>query len=364
MIGASFPAVPTETISSGKLVGPVVEDRLSGMVWGSLIGDALAMPAHWYYNRTQLHVDYGEIRDFVSPKNPHPGSILWRSRYTAANSKGEILHEQARYWGQRDVHYHQFLQPGENTLNLKLALELARLLTVLGRYDADLYLDDYIEFMTTPGSHNDTYVEECHREFFKRYSRGLRPRKCGGEDIHIGGLASVAILCAWARGEMEEAVQLVREHVSLTHRSRETLQAAETLARMLCDLIRGEDMAETLARRAPAWLKMKEAIKWGREPDSVVVGQRFSPACYIKEAFPATLYLAWKYADDLEAGLIANTNLGGDNCHRGAALGALLGAAGGRASVPARWRQGLLAGGNIEAFLAGLQASESGSDEA
>ena len=32
-----------------------------------------------------------------------------------------------------------------------------------------------------------------------------------------------------------------------------------------------------------------------------------------------------KYADDLETALVANTNLGGDNCHRGAVLGALLG---------------------------------------
>ncbi len=334
------------------------------MVWGSLIGDALAMPAHWYYNRTQLHIDYGEIRDFVAPRNPHPGSILWRSEYTATNPRGEILHDQARHWGRKGVHYHQFLKAGENTLNLKLALLLGRTLMSAGRYDADAYLDAYIEFMTTPGNHNDTYIEECHREFFKRYARGLRPRKCGGEDIHIGGLASVAVLCAWAHGEAAEAVPLVREHVGLTHRSRETLQAAETLTRMLCDLLHGEVMTEAMKRRAPAWLKLKDAIQWGREPNSVVVGQRFSPACYIKEAFPATLYLAWKYAGHLESGLIANTNLGGDNCHRGAALGALLGAAGGVSSVPSRWREGLLAGGDVDAFLAGLPTVETESHEA
>lgn len=354
----------SEALKPEKLTGRGRKDRLAGMVWGSLVGDALAMPAHWYYNRTRLHSDYGEISDFVAPRNPHPGSILWRSQYTAANPKGEILHDQARYWGQAEVHYHQFLKAGENTLNLKLALLLGRTLSAEGRYDADSYLDAYIGFMTTPGNHKDTYLEECHREFFKRYSRGLRPRKCGGEDIHIGGLASVAVLCAWTHGEAAEAVPLVREHVSLTHRSRETLQAAETLTRMLCDLLHGEGMTEALKRRAPSWLKMNDAIKWGREPDTVVVGQRFSPACYIKEAFPATLYLAWKYADDLESGLIANANLGGDNCHRGAALGGLLGAAGAVSSVPSRWREGLLAGGDVAAFLAGLPTAETESHEA
>ena len=37
--------------------------------------------------------------------------------------------------------------------------------------------------------------------------------------------------------------------------------------------------------------------------------------------------LAYKYIRDPAAGLIANANLGGDNCHRGSMLGAILGAA-------------------------------------
>ena len=72
-----------------------------------------------------------------------------------------------------------------------------------------------------------------------------------------------------------------------------------------------------------------------------VIGQRVSPACYIAEAFPASLYLAWKYAGDFEAGILANVNLGGDNCHRGAVVGALLGAAADTDLIPARFRDGL-----------------------
>ena len=36
------------------------------------------------------------------------------------------------------------------------------------------------------------------------------------------------------------------------------------------------------------------------------------------------LYLAYKYADDFEGAVVANTNVGGENCHRGSALGALM----------------------------------------
>ena len=50
------------------------------------------------------------------------------------------------------------------------------------------------------------------------------------------------------------------------------------------------------------------------------------------------LYLAARYSDDLGAALIANANVGGDNCHRGAILGALLGAALGFQAIPERWQ--------------------------
>ena len=58
--------------------------------------------------------------------------------------------------------------------------------------------------------------------------------------------------------------------------------------------------------------------------------------------FGSIIYLAFKYHDDVEKALIVNTNLGGDNVHRGALLGALLGAANGMESIPERWVRGLL----------------------
>jgi len=87
---------------------------------GLFLGDALAMPAHWYHQRAALRRDYGRIEDHQAPRNPHPDSILWRSHYTPPNRRGEILHDQAPYWGRRGVHYHQLLAPGENTLDPKL----------------------------------------------------------------------------------------------------------------------------------------------------------------------------------------------------------------------------------------------------
>jgi ADP-ribosyl-[dinitrogen reductase] hydrolase len=326
---------------------PTFENRSAGAVWGCFIGDALAMPVHWYYDRAALRRDYGVVRDFLAPRNPHPDSILWRSAYTPLNERGDILHEQARYWGQRGVHYHQFLAAGENTLNLRLARVLIESLRERGGYDPEDYLRRYVDFMLTPGRHRDTYVEECHRKFFTAYARGTRPRKCGGSDIHIGGLAHVGVLTAFLGGDGEATRGAVREHVELTHRGPEVLTAAEVLVRILGAVLAGMGLREAIFAHGSDWLSESTARKWSREPDEVVIGRRVSPACYVADAFPASLYLAWKYADDFEGGMIANTHVGGDNCHRGAVVGALLGAAAGVDRIPFRWRDGLQAASGL-----------------
>lgn len=319
----------------------IYNDHQCGMLWGSFIGDALAMPVHWYYDRAALHRDYGWVRDYMTPKNPHPDSILWRSEYTPLNKRGNILHSQAQYWGRRGIHYHQFLSAGENTLNLKLATVLMESLNACGKYDADDYLQRYLDFMLSPGRHSDTYVEECHRKFFTAYARGAKPRKCAGSDIHIGGLAHVGVLSAFFDADCESARAAVREHVQLTHRAPEVLAAADDLVRILSDVLAGAGLRDAIFEHGTNWFSRRKAERWSREPDEVVIGRRLSPACYIAYAFPASLYLAWKYADDFESGVIANANLGGDNCHRGAVVGTLLGSAAGKNRIPSRFCDGL-----------------------
>jgi ADP-ribosylglycohydrolase len=299
------------------------------------------MPVHWYYDREALRRDYGEVREYQAPRHPHPDSILWRSEYKSLNERGDILRDQAQFWGQRGIHYHQFLQAGESTLNLQLARVLMTSMIERGGYDAGDYLKRYVDFFLTPGRHRDTYIEECHRKFFTAYARGKHPRKCGGSDIHIGGLAHVGVLVAGVAGDVEVMREVVLEHVSLTHRSPEVVAAADGLVKILAAVLGGAGLREAIVEHGNVWLSDRKAQEWSKEPDDVVIGQRVSPACYIGDAFPASLYLAWKYADNYEAGLIANTMVGGDNCHRGAVVGALLGAAAGGKGIPERWQDGL-----------------------
>mmetsp|Transcript_4550 Transcript_4550/g.12742 ORF Transcript_4550/g.12742 Transcript_4550/m.12742 type:complete len:119 (+) Transcript_4550:824-1180(+) len=51
-------------------------------------------------------------------------------------------------------------------------------------------------------------------------------------------------------------------------------------------------------------------------------------------ALNGVLYLAIKYLDDLPGGLLASTNVGGENCGRGAVLGFVLGLVHGKSQFP------------------------------
>lgn len=292
----------------------------------ALAGDALAMPVHWYYDREALDRDYPELFTFQAPREVHPDSILWRSSYEPLNEKGDIFGEEARCWGEREVHYHRALPAGQNTVNYQLARELHLQVTAAGGYDARAWAERYVQCMLEPGWHGDTYLEEYHRGFFTRYSQGKDLLKCGIRDEHIGGLSQVPALVAALEGmELGELRPIVKAHVTLTHRHSNVLRAADCLARLMHHIASGQPLREAIMTAAGDWFSTKKALGWEKRPDREIIGQKLSPACYIDQSFPASLYLAWKYHTDPEAALIANAKVGGDSCHRAAVVGALVG---------------------------------------
>ena len=111
---------------------------------GSLVADAVSMPVHWYYNREALDKDYGDFHGYCKPHKNHPDSILWRSQFSPINHKADILGKQAKYWGQKGIHYHQFLDAGDNTLNLQLAAELYRDTIINGSFEKEKWLKSLV----------------------------------------------------------------------------------------------------------------------------------------------------------------------------------------------------------------------------
>ncbi|MFM7207855.1 MAG: ADP-ribosylglycohydrolase family protein [Planctomycetaceae bacterium] len=337
---------------------PDADRAATSALLGALIADAVAMPVHWYYDRRALDRDYGEMAGYATPRHPHPDSILWRSQWTAPAAKFDILREQAAHWGRRGVHYHQFLGAGENTLNFRLAVELFDLIRRDREYDPERWLDRYVALMLEPGWHRDTYVEEYHRHFFTNLAAGRKPINCGVRDVHIGGLAAVPALVAALGSRCPDLRRMVRMHVGLTHKDDEVLAAADAFTGMLIDVIpRPESPPRTVADAAIAlreailghgrdWISTAKLTSWERLSDRDLVGGTLSTACYIDEAFPAALALAWRHAGDFASGVFANARCGGDNCHRGAVVGGLLGAT---AAIPDPLVVGLVCRGRVAA---------------
>ena len=79
--------------------------RLQNALLGLFIGDALAMPAHWFYNVDNIaKVFDGGIRGYVNSSHPHPESFMVGMTYNPDLEKAkqlgrdyDILHEHARF---------------------------------------------------------------------------------------------------------------------------------------------------------------------------------------------------------------------------------------------------------------------------
>ena len=103
---------------------------------------------------------------------------------------------------------------------------------------------------------------------------------------------------------------------------------AELFSDLLIDVINGKDLKQATAETAH---KLDETDLPNKvhttESDPMV-------HCYIDSAFPAMLFMVYKYADSIEKAVFANANAGGENVARGALVGSLLGAYHGMQSFP------------------------------
>lgn len=350
-----------------------LEQRIRGALWGLYIFDALSMPVHWYYSVSDLKKDFGYISTYQAPKLIHPGSIMAVSNtggHGRGGQEGNIIgdvinHGKKQFWGKRNVHYHQGMHAGENTLNAICARVVTRSITTHGGYNQAGSLEDYVRFMTTPGSHNDTYAESFHRDFFANYARGVPASACArGTEGHntaaVGGLVMlppVVLSVVLQGGDAGAASKAALSQLQLTHDSPKLNSYAQIYTSLLADLALGaEPRARIVEACKAAGHPRVEALALSDIDSTEAIHSVFGSACYIDSSLPVVLFLAYRFATtpgsaDASAmftnAALANTNAGGENCHRGSALGALLGAMAGVDAVPAALKAGLHDSANI-----------------
>jgi len=210
----------------------VALDRVAGALWGALIADSLAMPAHWYYGgQREIEADFGgpitsyTVSVTAQGRASQKKSIMALSNTGGAGRGGDqgsiigdvINHGKKPYWARdKNYHYHHTLQAGENTLEANLMRLAMRSITANeGQFSQGKFREDYAAFMTTPGSHNDTYASTAHRMFFKNHQEGVPLEACADNDAHnvdtidAFDIPVVAALATVARAEAE-AVEAVK----------------------------------------------------------------------------------------------------------------------------------------------------------
>ncbi|MGM0601394.1 MAG: ADP-ribosylglycohydrolase family protein [Candidatus Rifleibacteriota bacterium] len=314
------------------------------------VGDALAMPAHWFYSVYDIEKTFaGGITQLTAAPATHPSSIMslhstqsggrrLKSKKTQRKDiVGEVILKGKReFWGQLNQHYHQGMQAGENTLNAHCARVLMRcLIAHSGVYQAQGFLDDYIAFMMAyPPQHPDTYAESYHRGFFANLEKGLPPQKCAArthDTASIGGLVTLAPLVFAGRLHglsLPQVQENCQQHLFLTHPDNFLAKVAAIYVQLLDDLwqrAKNDSCTEIIAGAGKQSGIDLPSLLEKEHDDRKVIGKMFSPACYITDSWPSVLYLAYKYTQNSKQALLANTNLGADNVHRGMVLGAILG---------------------------------------
>ena len=255
--------------------------RIQNALWGLFIGDALAMPVHWYYNPNNIKKDFPNgLKAYESPRHPHPESFMVGMGYhpdvETARRFGrpyDILHEHVRFYStsyhsleiertERETehgnpapslneryHYHHGLKAGENTLGAHLVRVLMRSVIVAGRYDQQAFIEAFIDHLASPGRNRDPYTEIYIRRWFEQYTQGLPPHACAELQRRTwsigshGGLIRPLTLSLLAKSTYQGIGQAI-EHQNLTHRSENNVAALSVLVPLLQELINGNDGKE------------------------------------------------------------------------------------------------------------------------
>ena len=328
-------------------------ERAKAALANLFVGDALSMPVHWFYNPGDIvrqFPPYG-IQGMRAAPSSHPSSIMalhstsrggrgLQDAATQPNIIGDvILKGKQHLWGRPNGHYHHGMQAGENTLNAWWARWVMQSMARHGSYDPNRWVTEYIDKMTAdPAEHPDTYAESCHRGFFANLHSGVEPMGCGAvthDTPSMGALVSVAplALALLPTNSLENVQQQCRSHVWLTHPDNALMKVVDSYVVLMASLLERPEGASCLEALATAASVIPgtclKALVDQPRGDAFIVGRTYSLACYITDSWPSVCYLAARYCLDPRKALITNTNLGGENAHRGAVLGTLAGLAAG-----------------------------------
>lgn len=336
----------------------MIQDRAAGAIIGALIGDALGLGCHWYYDLDQLHRDYGNwITDYTTPK---PG------RYHEGMQAGQLSQTGFIFvLLLRSVVEHKEYQ--ENDFTRLLDEELFPLLDGTP--------------VNGPGGYTNQSIREAYR---RRVEQKKSWRETGGHADTTEAAERAIVLAARYAKYPHKVAEYVAANCVLTQVDEAIVAMTTAYNCILAQLISGEKLTLSLSSKLMKLVKTGElpfhAVTTTNfegprrgdldppraglfsSPDALLTpgymavathdaGIKIEPAwkvslvygmpCAIYHQLPAAYYLAARFADDFEAAVLHAINGGGQNMSRAMLTGALVGAQVGLKGIPQRFIAGL-----------------------
>jgi hypothetical protein len=176
------------TLGKEKQMGQISpKERGIGAVMGALIGDALGVGPHWYYDLDQLKKDYGDWIDDYHPPKPD--------------------------------RYHAGLKAGENSQTGQVTGMLLESTAEAGGYDeADFTrrLDELLDTLDgTPKG--GRYTDAAMRDVWRSRQNGLDWSEAGSLADTAEAAIRTPILAARYYRDFGHTVEVLRDNVRLTH---------------------------------------------------------------------------------------------------------------------------------------------------
>lgn len=351
-------------------------NRAAGAIMGALIGDALGLGCHWYYELSELRRDYGEwITDYTTPKPER---------------------------------YHGGMKAGQLSQSGLIFVMLLKSVTEQGEYREDDFtrrLDEELFPLLNgtpvygPGGYTNQSIREAYR---RRVQQNKSWRETGGHADTTESTERGIVLAVRYANHPQQVAQFVSANCMLTQADESIVAMSTAYNAILSLLVTGEKLTPAISNKLmqlvhdnklPFHAVTKSDFSAPRhgDPDPPLAGRFSSPdalltphymamaaldpgikiepawkasivygmPCAIYHQLPAAYYLAARFADDFESAVLHAINGGGQNMSRAMLTGALVGAQVGLEGLPQRFIAGLENGDALLA-LAKKLATQSG----
>lgn len=333
-------------------------NRAAGAIMGALIGDALGLGCHWYYELSELRRDYGEwITDYTTPK---PERYHGGMKAGQLSQSGLILVMLLKSVTEHDEYR-------EDDFTRRLDEELFPLLNGTPVYG--------------PGGYTNQSIREAYR---RRVEQKKSWRETGGHADTTESAERGIVLAVRYANQPQQVAEFVSANCMLTQADESIVAMSTAYNAILSLLVTGEKLTPAISNKLmqlvhdnklPFHAVTKSDFSAPRrgDPDPPLAGRFSSPdalltphymamaaldpgikiepawkasivygmPCAIYHQLPAAYYLAARFADDFESAVLHAINGGGQNMSRAMLTGALVGAQVGLEGIPQRFIAGL-----------------------